>query len=108
MTVHTCLYLVKIIHGSQYFRGHTIHKVRGEVAIGPSIYGVYVMMGPYSPSLGMVCTSSCVRPHIWQHTQDSSPAQSHMCRVDVRTEACKQCIPLYILYIGNVNSSMLI
>ena len=59
MTVHTCLYMVlyavstiiirvvidKIIHGSQYLRGHTIHEVRGEVAIGPSIYGVYVIDG---------------------------------------------------------------
>ena len=33
------------IHGSQYLRGHTIHEVRGEVAIGPSIYGVYVIDG---------------------------------------------------------------
>ena len=35
----------KIIHGSQYLRGHTIQEVRGEVAIGPSIYGVYVIDG---------------------------------------------------------------
>ena len=26
-------------------RGHTIHEVRGEVAIGPSIYGVHVIDG---------------------------------------------------------------
>ena len=35
----------KIIHGSQYLRGHTIHEVHGEVAIGPSIYGIYVIDG---------------------------------------------------------------
>ena len=38
-------FIDKIIHGSQYLRGHTIQEVRGEVAIGPSIYGVYVIDG---------------------------------------------------------------